>query len=63
MNKGWKRIARMQLPKDEERFGFIPHANDRTRKLRDAFTLSLGKYEFLPSPQPTPNPAPLNPEP
>jgi radical SAM superfamily enzyme YgiQ (UPF0313 family) len=61
MNKGWKRMAKMQLPRDEERFGFIPHANDRTRKLRDAFTLSLGKYEFLPSPQPTPNPAPLNP--
>jgi len=44
MNKGWKRMARMQLPRDEERFGFTPHSNERTRKLRDAFHLALAKY-------------------
>lgn len=44
MNKGWKRMARLQVPRDEERFGFIPHDNARTRKIRDAFTLSLSKY-------------------
>lgn len=44
MNKGWKRMARIQLPKDEERFGFTPHENERTRKLRDAFRLTLSKY-------------------
>ena len=44
MNKGWKRMAKLQLPKDEERFGFVPRRNARTRKLRDAFTLSLDKY-------------------
>ncbi|MGQ9651334.1 MAG: hypothetical protein ACUVXJ_14590 [Phycisphaerae bacterium] len=60
MNKGWKRMAKMQLPKDEERFGFIPHDNERTRKLRDAFTMSLRKYEAHRSTQPAPSPAPLN---
>ncbi len=44
MNKGWKRMAKMQLPRDEERFGFTPHSNERTRKLRDAFYLALSKY-------------------
>jgi len=46
MNKGWKRMAKIQLPKDEERFGFIPRRNARTSKLRDAFRLSLGKYHL-----------------
>ena len=55
MNKGWKRIAKIQLPKDEERFGFKPRRNPRTRKLRDAFRLTLGKYQFdTGRPEPTP---------
>ncbi len=45
MNKGWKRLARWQLPRDEQRFGFLPHENERTRKLRDAFRLTLSKYK------------------
>jgi len=44
MNKGWKRMARLQLPRDEERFGFTPRRNARTEKIRDAFRLSLRKY-------------------
>lgn len=44
MNKGWKRMAQMQLPRDESRFGFTPRINERTRKLRDAFRLTLAKY-------------------
>ncbi|GMV97897.1 MAG: B12-binding domain-containing radical SAM protein [Phycisphaerae bacterium] len=47
MNTGWKRMARLQLPKDEARFGFRPHSNRRTRKLRDAFRLSLSKYASI----------------
>ncbi len=46
MNKGWKRMAKIQLPKDEARFGFTPRENHRTRKLRDAFRLSLSKYNL-----------------
>jgi len=51
MNKGWKRMAKMQLPRDEERFGFIPRTNLRTAKLRDAFRLSLAKYNPTAYPQ------------
>ncbi len=53
MNKGWKRIAKLQIPKDEERFGFIPHCTERTRKLRDAFTMSLDKYPMINMPEAT----------
>ncbi len=49
MNKGWKRIARYQLPRDEERFGFAPRTNARTRKIRDALMLALSKYETAPA--------------
>lgn len=44
MNKGFKRMARIQLQKDQERFGFQPRKNGRTRKIDDAFTRSLAKY-------------------
>ncbi|GMU21553.1 MAG: hypothetical protein AMXMBFR13_16460 [Phycisphaerae bacterium] len=55
MNTGWKRMARLQLPKDEARFGFTPRINARTRKLRDAFTLSLKKYQSMWDAQPDPD--------
>ena len=55
MNKGWKRMAKRQLTRDEERFGFIPNHNARTRKLRDAFTLSLSKYAAASPPAATPS--------
>lgn len=45
MNKGWKRMAKMQQSKDAERFGYVPTDNERTRKIRDAFRLSLSKYK------------------
>jgi radical SAM superfamily enzyme YgiQ (UPF0313 family) len=57
MNTGWKRMARLQLPKDEARFGFTPRINARTRKLRDAFTLSLKKYQSMWDAQPEPGEA------
>jgi radical SAM superfamily enzyme YgiQ (UPF0313 family) len=54
MNKGWKRMARLQLPRDEERFGFTPRINARTRMIRDAFRLSLANYPaFGAEPAPT----------
>ena len=34
MNTGWKRMAKRQVVKDEERFGFKPNGNARTRRLR-----------------------------
>jgi radical SAM superfamily enzyme YgiQ (UPF0313 family) len=39
MNKGWKRMAQHQVPRDEARFGFRPHENLRTRVIREAFGL------------------------
>ena len=36
MNTGWKRMAKLQAPKDEQRFGFKPTANQRTQRLRKA---------------------------
>lgn len=44
MNTGWKRMARIQLPRDEARFGFSPRRNARTQKLQDVFRLALRKY-------------------
>ena len=52
MNKVFKRLAAKQLPDDEQRFGFVPRENARTRKLRDAFKMSLAKYPFVPALQP-----------
>lgn len=37
MNKGWKRMAQIQAPKDRERFGYIPAASERVAKIRAAF--------------------------
>jgi len=37
MNNGWKRMAKIQAPRDEERFGFVPATNERIAKIRAAF--------------------------
>lgn len=60
MNAGWKRMAKLQLPKDEARFGVRPHKNERTKKIRDAFLLTIGKYKkfndkSLEAPTPVPS--------
>jgi hypothetical protein len=39
MNKGWKRLATMQVEIDRKRFGFVPQETDRTKRLRQAFAL------------------------
>ena len=54
MNVGWKRMAKIQLPRDEARFGFTPRINARTLKLRDAFKLTLSKYKSIWDAQPEP---------
>lgn len=41
MNKGWKRMARIQAPHDAKRFGFIPHPTPRFAKIREAFRMHL----------------------
>jgi hypothetical protein len=40
MNQGWKRMARIQAPKDANRFGFTPvRETPRFRKIVDAFRM------------------------
>jgi hypothetical protein len=41
MNKGWKRMAQIQAPKDEVRFGFTPNGNARTDRIKQCFALNL----------------------
>ncbi|MCL2330123.1 MAG: B12-binding domain-containing radical SAM protein [Phycisphaerae bacterium] len=47
MNTEWKRMAKVQQPKDAARLGYVPTENERTRKIRDAFRLSLSKYKSI----------------
>ena len=45
MNKGWKRMAKLQVPTDRERFGYMLNDNgesDRMRRIRRAFKLFNG---------------------
>lgn len=41
MNAGWKRMARIQAPRDAQRFGFSPMQSPRMSKIRDAFRMHL----------------------
>lgn len=41
MNKGWKRMARIQAPHDAERFGFSPPLSARLAKIGESFRLHL----------------------
>jgi hypothetical protein len=41
MNTGWKRLARIQTPRDEQRFGFTPsRESPRIAKIRQAFAMA-----------------------
>jgi hypothetical protein len=37
------RLARAQVARDAERFGYVPGDNERTRKIRKAFSFRCGK--------------------
>lgn len=41
MNKGWKRMAKVQAPHDAKRFGFTPPDSPRYRKCRQSFDINL----------------------
>ncbi|MBU0637588.1 MAG: B12-binding domain-containing radical SAM protein [Planctomycetes bacterium] len=41
MNKGWKRMAKIQAPHDERRFGFLPRKSPRFQKILDSFRMHL----------------------
>jgi len=40
MNKGWKRLAILQAPVDEQRFKLAPHDSPRTERIRRAFSMA-----------------------
>lgn len=44
MNAGWKRMAKIQAPRDEQRFGMAPRENTRTSIIRKAFGLFQGDW-------------------
>ena len=41
MNTGWKRMARIQAPKDEVRFGFTPNGSPRTDRIKQSFAMNF----------------------
>ncbi|HMQ15248.1 MAG TPA: radical SAM protein [Phycisphaerae bacterium] len=42
MNRGWKRMAKVQAPHDAHRFGFAPAPSPRFDKIRESFRIHLG---------------------
>lgn len=55
MNRGWKRMARVQAPRDAEIFGFAPPASERMRMVLNSFRMHL-RSRFKP---PVVAPAPV----
>jgi len=52
MNKGWKKLAKIQSPRDRARFGFTPARNTpRSNKILDAFRMHL-RVGLAPAQQP-----------
>ena len=51
MNRGWKRMARIQVSHDEERFGFKPRPSPRLDKVLDSFRMHLRGRVGLPAEQ------------
>lgn len=49
MNRGWKRMARIQAPHDEKRFRFVPQSSPRLEKIFCAFRMHLRSKMFRPT--------------
>ena len=47
MNRGWKRMAKIQAPHDAKRFGFTPQPSARFRKIIDSYRMlrSSGNWQ------------------
>lgn len=48
MNVGWRKMAVVQAPHDEKRFGFAPRESSRMDKIRAAFRMNLKKGYTVP---------------
>ncbi len=49
MNRGWKRMARIQAPRDAQRFGFRPRPSPRLARIRNSFGLHLRPIMAVPT--------------
>jgi len=56
MNRGWKRMARIQAPHDAERFGFVPRPSPRMDKIKQSFQMHLRSLASLARPAPALSP-------
>ncbi|MBK9128726.1 MAG: B12-binding domain-containing radical SAM protein [Phycisphaerales bacterium] len=54
MNRGWKRMARVQAPVDAERYGLAPRRSPRLEKVFDAFRMHLRVGLRVPASAPEP---------
>ena len=59
MNRGWKRMAKIQAPHDAKRFGFAPQPSARFRKIIDSYRMHAREPLFLPRHADTSAPGPL----
>ena len=69
MNRGWKRMAKVQVPRDERRFGFTPQPSPRLDKIMRSCRMNLrrtpapkstggdGEAKSAAAPRPKPRPA------
>lgn len=59
MNRGWKRMARVQVPHDEQRYGFVAPRSPRLAKVWRSFGMNLSrKFTFRPLESPPAEEAP-----
>ncbi len=45
MNQGWKRMAKIQAPKDQQQFGYTPSESPRFARVRESFKMHLWPRE------------------
>ncbi len=63
MNRGWKRMARIQAPHDAARFGFAPPSSPRMDKIRSSFQMHWRSSVCLTQPAQSEAPATGLPDP
>jgi radical SAM superfamily enzyme YgiQ (UPF0313 family) len=52
MNRGWKRMALIQVPHDARRFGFTPEPSPRMARIHESFRMHLRSRLAAPAPAP-----------
>ncbi|MEW6251228.1 MAG: radical SAM protein [Planctomycetota bacterium] len=52
MNRGWRNMGKIQVPRDEERFGFVPQDTPRMQRVWNAYRMHLRGRVTLSPPEP-----------